>query len=191
MADEMGRPETTDEQYNAWLENMRPFLQNANSLYYAIEQAGLTAHKDTIYRKYRLKDWFCEKIDHFRTTPGELVNDAMATMVRTILDKAKRKEILTHEEIDILKFYAEKSRASQAFFVNRTETAQGKSVAEILHELDEPDTKNDVVEEIKKEDVGSTTTKQVVATDAPVQNQGQAGAVSDVPAKPDATPVQS
>lgn len=174
-----GRPEFTDEQYQSWLDAMRPFLENSNSLYYSLSQAGLSAHKDVIYRKYRLKDWFCEKIDQLRATPGELVNDGIVSLIRNTVDKIKRKETPPKEELDMLKFYAEKSRAAQPFFVNRTETAPAKPIEELLEELNnKPDTIDDVAE---------TFAKQGVETNPPVQNQEQGGQTGSVSTEPNAT----
>lgn len=57
------RPEYTDEQYRVWLDEMTPFLKVGYSLYYAMDKALLLRHKDSIYRKFKLNDWFCEKIE--------------------------------------------------------------------------------------------------------------------------------
>src|SRR5690242_5469966 len=98
MANENGRPEFTDEQYHAWLDAMRPFLENSNSLYYAMEQAGIVQHKDSIYKKYKLKDWFSESIDRLRAKPGELVNDTIVSLIRNAAAKVKRGEVLEKTE---------------------------------------------------------------------------------------------
>lgn len=144
----VGHPSYTDEQYQAWLDSMSTWLKNGSSLYYSLQQAGLTQHKDSIYRKYRLKDWFCEKIDVFRQEPGELVNDAIVCLIRCITDKVKNKVALTSEENKMLMFYAEKSRAAQPFFVNRQETAPSKPIEDILGELDNnPDDGHDALAE--------------------------------------------
>ena len=184
-----GRPAYSDEQYEEWLKAMKPFLQNASSPYYAICQAGLLQHKDVIYRKYALKDWFRERIDILRNEPGEIVNNAIVTLVRAIEEKARRKEVLTHDDIDILKFYAEKSRSAQPFFVSRQETTVVPPIDDVIKKLENNDNIDDVGDNIKKELAGtneqstttSTTEEQVVATNPPVQNQEQAGSSSDIP----------
>jgi len=56
-----GRPEYTEDQYRAWLGEMTPFLKLGCSLYWAMDRACLLRHKDSIYRKFRLNDWFCEE----------------------------------------------------------------------------------------------------------------------------------
>lgn len=66
----VGRPEHSDEQYRFWLEDMAPFLKIGNTLHYSIEKAMLMRHKTAIYGKYRLKDWFSEKIDAYCTSNG-------------------------------------------------------------------------------------------------------------------------
>ena len=163
MANEVGRPAYTEEQYEEWLKMMQPFLENSNSLYFAIKRAGLIGHKSTIFLKYKLRDWFSEKIDDLRREPGEHVNDAIVTQIRLIADKVKRGEHLSSEENKLQMFFAERSRSAQPFFVNRQETAPGKPIEELLNELDmEGDTVNDVATE---------AAKQVVEAKPPVQNQ--------------------
>lgn len=196
MANEQGRPAYTDEQYQLWLDAMKPFLENSNSLYYSLVQAGLLTHQTTIYEKYRLKDWFAQKIDRLRAMPGELVNDGIVSLIRTTVDKIKRKEVISHDESDMLKFYAEKSRVAQPFFVNRTETASGKSVEEVLDEIEKKnETNNNVAEEAKKalekQNATQQTQGQVVADQQSLPNQEQAGGASNIPAESNATSVQS
>ncbi len=53
-----GRPTFNDSQYQIWLYEMTPFLKIGLTLNKAIEKAGLEKHKDSIYRKWRLNDWF-------------------------------------------------------------------------------------------------------------------------------------
>ena len=181
MANGPGRPEYTDEQYSVWLEAMRPFLENSNSLYYSMEQAGLIPHQTTIYEKYRLKDWFSQKVDAYRRTPGEIANNAIVTLVRRTQDKVKRGEVITSDEQKMLQFYAEKSRSAQPWFVNRQETAQGPSVDEIVDQLDRQGPVNDTINDVKSE-----ASKQMVETQPPLQDQEQTGPGGDVHPEPDA-----
>lgn len=183
MAD-TGRPTTSDEQFQLWLDAMKPFLENSNSLYYAICQSGLLQHQTTIYEKYRIKDWFSQKVDRWRETPGEMVNDTLVSLIRNINEKAKRKELITPEDIKILTFYAEKARVSQPFFVNRTETAEAKPLADVLGELD-----NDA--DTGQDDVATEAAKQVVEAEPPVQDQNQIGSDSDVSVQPNAVETPS
>lgn len=53
---DIGRPEYTDEQYENWLDDMRPFLKMGCSLYYAMDKAMLLRKKDTIYN-HTLEVW--------------------------------------------------------------------------------------------------------------------------------------
>lgn len=121
-----GRPKTTKEQFNRWLDEMRPYLVLGCSLNRAMERAGLISHEFTIREKYKDNDDFSRKIDQFRSTPGENVNEALVRLVNQILDKIKREELLTRQDTDILKHFSEKHRTAQPFFVSRSETAEAK-----------------------------------------------------------------
>ena len=177
MAD-IGRPEYTDEEYASFLEDMKPFLKQGASLHYAMERSGLLQRKDSIYRKYRLGDWFCEKVDIYRSYVGELTNNVFALQVQRIFEKQKTEQILTREEIDILKFVAEKHRTAQPFFANRNESAEAPPVGKILDELERNATKTDYSK------LGSALAEQGVAPNPPVQDPGQADQSGDVSTEP-------
>src|SRR3989344_717007 len=136
-----GRPEYTDGQYRVWLDEMTPFLKLGYSLYYAMDKALLLRHKDSIYRKFRLNDWFCEKIEAFQRYPGEIVNSIFSRLVLTVDDKMKHGATVSDEEWRNLRFFAEKHRSCQPFFVTRTETAQvdPDKVSRILDEMEKTD----------------------------------------------------
>lgn len=121
---EQGRPEYTDDQYKAWLEDMSPFLKIGNSLYYAIEKAMIMQHKTVIYERYRLKDWFSEKIDAYQRYPGEIINSIFVRLVLSVDEKLKQGLPPSDEEWRNLRFFAEKHRNCQPFFVSRQEVAQ-------------------------------------------------------------------
>ncbi len=133
-----GRPVYTDGQYQVWLNEMKPHLELGCSLNRAIEKAGLMTHEFSIREKYRLNDWFSRKIDVYRQLLGENVNEAFARMTFKILDKVKREEILSREDIDILKHMSEKHRSSQPFFATRHEVAQvdENKIGKILDDLE-------------------------------------------------------
>lgn len=135
-----GRPVYTDDQYQVWLNEMKPHLELGCTLNRAIEKAGLMTHEFSIREKYRLNDWFSRKIDVYRQLLGENINEAFARMTFKILDKVKREEALSRDDIDILKHMSEKHRSSQPFFVTRREIAQinkDDSVYNILQKLDD------------------------------------------------------
>lgn len=136
-----GRPEHTEEQYQIWLDEMRPFLEMGCTLNRAVEKTGLTKHRTALYEKYKLNDWFSDKIDIMRSIPGELANEVFARMVFRINDKVKREENITRDDIDILKHFTQYHRSSQPFFVSRHEVAQmGQSeVGKILDILEIPE----------------------------------------------------
>lgn len=135
---EQGRPEYTDDQYKAWLDDMTPFLKIGNSLYYSIEKAILTQHKTTIYEKYRLNDWFSEKINAYQRYPGEIINSIFVRLVLSVDEKLKQGSSPTDEEWRNLRFFAEKHRSCQPFFVSRQEVAQVEpdKVGRILDSLE-------------------------------------------------------
>lgn len=175
-----GRPATTDEQFQKWLDDMTPFLKLGETLNAAMEDAELLSSHETVIReKYRLGDWFARKIDAYRAYPGKLANNVIVKVVIQANEKIKQGLPVSEDEMKNVRFFAEKSRSAQPYFVNRQETAQAKPIEDLLDELDEKgDTINDVTTEIKK---------QVVEANPPVQNQEQAGDNGVVPTQPDAT----
>lgn len=176
MANDPGRPNHTDEQYQTWLDEMKPFLKQAASLHYAMEKAGIIQHKDSIYKKYKEGDWFSEKVDIYRAYPGELVNNVFMREIDRIVEKSKKDERLSKDELDTIKFIAEKHRTAQTFFVNRTESAEAAPVGKILDDVERSTTQTDYSK------LGSALAEQGVAANPPVQDQGQTGAISNVPA---------
>ena len=124
-----GRPEIADEQYWKWLEEMRPFLVQGASLYYAMDKCGLLKHETTIYEKYREKGEFSRKIDGLRSTIGELANLIGYKVLNSInakLLEANGNYEMNNQEMQIWKTIAEKHRTAQPFFANRTEEAEAK-----------------------------------------------------------------
>jgi hypothetical protein len=159
---EPGRPEFTDADYQKFLDDMAPFLKLGHMLYGAIEDAALVSHKDSIYKKYKLNDWFSEKIDAYRATPGIIVNDILTKVCMDVSDKIKQGRAITEDEMKNIRFMAEKHRTAQPFFVTRTETAESdpSKVGKILDTI-----------ESDYDAVGSEARKQMVAHDAPVQDK--------------------
>lgn len=148
-----GREPYSDEQFVKWLEDMSPFLKLGNTLHYAIDKADLTKHKDTIYRKMRLNDWFCEKIEAFQRYPGEIVNSIFTRLIISVDEKVRQGSPITDEDWRNVRFFAEKHRSCQPFFTNRTETAQVEpdKVARILDSLETEATDyDDLGEQAKK-----------------------------------------
>lgn len=119
-----GRPSYSEEQYQQWLNTMTPFLVAGNSLSYAILKCGLSKHRTTLYEKQRLNDWFSDKISDLQKIPGELANETFYLLIRQINKKVKSGEMLSINEISVLKHFSEKHRSSQAFFINRQEISQ-------------------------------------------------------------------
>ncbi|MBV6514230.1 MAG: hypothetical protein FMNOHCHN_03820 [Ignavibacteriaceae bacterium] len=158
----MGRPIVSEEQYAQWLEIMRPFLMQGNSIRYALDRTDLTSHKDTVYEKYRLGDWFADKIDTYRATMGEMVNSSFSKLNQIINDKIAQGVPLSREDTDILKFIAEKHRTSQPFFVTRVENAESKreDVGKILDRM-----------ETDYDELGRQAEKQILEANTPVQDQ--------------------
>lgn len=182
--DAPGRPKFTDDQYWIWFDDMRPWLQRGNSIYYACSKAGIDSHYDVILEKYKLGGIFSRKIDALRARPGELVNETLVHLLEDITDKVKTGKPITKEDFDVLKLMAEKHRTSQPFFVDRREEGESdpKKIGKIL----------DIIEEqTDYGNLGSEAEKQMVAANPPVQNQGQTGEAGNVQAQPNATPSSS
>lgn len=167
-----GRPEFNDEQYQAWLSELRPYLEKGNSINYACDQSGLQKHYDVILIKYKQNDWFSRKVDKYRSMPGEMVNDTLTQLCYTIKDNIKKGLTVSKDDLDLLKFMAEKHRTSQPFFVNRTETAEADpaKVGKIL----------DTIEATDYGTVGQEASKQMVAANPPIQDKEQTGPVGNV-----------
>ena len=168
---ENGRPEISEEQYAKWLDQMAPFLKLASSLYWAMEKAELLQHSGVIYKKYKLGDWFMKKVDAYRRQIGEITNNATVRLLGMIDEKLKQDKPLSKDELDFMKWFAEKHRTAQPFFVTRTEQVvkDDKEIGKILDVL-----------ETDYDTIGREAKKQVVALNSPVQNKEQAGADSHV-----------
>lgn len=185
-----GRPTYTDEQYHIWLESMRPHLAKGCSLYYAIQQTALLQFKDSIYRKYAAKDWFCEKVDEIRSTVGDIINNFHINEALRIADKAKQDQKLTKEEYDEMRFVAGNHRLAQSFFVNRTESREAKEeeTGKIIEpkpaviQYDKPEKPKD--EEKKEEPVNNSQQPKdngTIQQPTPSEDDGEPGEVFDAP----------
>lgn len=141
-----GRPSTTDEQFQIWLEDLKPFLKLGNTLNHAIEKAELSKHRTTLYEKYRLRDWFSDKIDIYRSYLGEIVNDIFGREVLNIEEAQKQGRQVTEEQWRNLRFFAEKHRSSQPFFVNKQELTQF-----------EPDKTQQIIDDLERESQAQQT----------------------------------
>lgn len=180
MAD-IGRPEYTDEDYKKWLEDLMPFLKLGETLSSAIEDAGWSKHRTTIYEKYRLKDWFSDRVDAYRAMPGRAAHNILVRIVMEAETKQKQGIPLTDDDTRNVRFYAEKARSSQPYFVNRTETIPAQPIEDIFEELNNVDESQD--------ELAETASQQMVETESPIQDKGQVGATDNVPPEPNpATP---
>ena len=119
-----GRPAFDDEWYQRRLDEMAPILKNGNTVGYAADKTGNGQHRNTLYNKYRLNDWFMDKVDALRAIPGELANNITIKLLYKVSNKLTYDLPITKEDIEILKFVAEKHRSSHPFFVTRQEVAQ-------------------------------------------------------------------
>ena len=125
---EKGAPEYSDDQYQSWLEDMRPFLRQGCSLNYAIEKAGLEKFKGTIYNKSKQKDWFFEKITRLQSTISDLNNSVIFKIVERVHTKlVESKDVgIDPQEAKIIALVAEKHRTSQPYWVTKVETSEAK-----------------------------------------------------------------
>jgi Mg-chelatase subunit ChlI len=182
-----GAPVISDEQYNKWLDDMRPFLRRGSTLFYSLDKAGLYTHKDSIYKKFKQNDWFSERINALRATVGEMINDVgfmVVEKVKTRLVETDGKTELSQQEVTVWKTMAEKHRSAQPFFVTRTEEAKADDtkLGKIIDNLDQGADYDDLATEAQQ---------QVVATNPPVQDQGQTGENGNVQAQPDPNQVHN
>lgn len=170
---EPGRPAYTEADYQKWLDDMAPFLRLGHALNSAIDEAGLTAQRATVYEKYKLGDWFSYKVDAYRATPGILANDILTKVLMDISDRIKQGRPVSEDDMKNVRFMAEKHRTAQPYFVNRQETAPADEsrVGKILDTMEQD-----------HDNVGREAKKQMVAAQPPVQNQGQTGSDNNVPA---------
>lgn len=180
-----GAPEFTEEQYQKWLEEMAPFLRQGSSLWYSMDKAAILTHATSIYEKYRLGDWFSQKVDAYRATVGDMIANVgfkVIEGVHTRMIESQGKATMTSEEVSVWKTMAEKHRAAQQFFVNRTETAPAddSKIGKILDSL-ETTNYDKLADDLRRQVEGQT-----VATNPPVQDQGQTGADSTV--QPESNP---
>ncbi len=137
-----GRPAITDEQYAIWLKDLKPLLEMASSLRGACTKTGLLdKYNSCILEKYNLNDWFSKKVDAYRESFGESINEGLAREALRIVEKTRKGELLTKPEIDVLKHMSEKHRSCQPFFVTRQEVAQVEPnrVSQILDGLEQTD----------------------------------------------------
>lgn len=122
-----GRPIISEEQYAKWIDDMREYLRRGMSLWYSMDKAGIIQHKDSIYEKYRQKDWFSERINALRATLGDYLNDVVFRTVEAVRNRMVEtdgKTQMSTEEVNIIKLAAERSRAAQPYFANRIEEAE-------------------------------------------------------------------
>lgn len=180
-----GRPKYNDNQFEIWLTEMKPHLLLGCSLNRAMEKAGLLQHAFVIYEKYRLNDWFSQKIDGWRSTPGENANEAMTRMIEQIRLKIIQEKPLTQEEVKILTFFSERHRTAQPFFVNRVEQAKAndEDLGKVLDILESDYGEFD--EEAGPSDASAEAEKQEVENDPPLQGEEQSGPTGDVQTEPD------
>jgi hypothetical protein len=117
-----------------------------------------------IYEKYKLNDWFSQKVDIYRATPGILANDILTKTLMDINDKIKQGRTVTEDEMKNVRFMAEKHRTAQPYFVTRTETAEADP-SKVGKVLDVLEGKTDY------EQLGQEASKQMVADEQPVQDK--------------------
>jgi hypothetical protein len=174
MADEPIKRNWSEGDYQKCLDDMAPFLKLGHTLNSAIDDAGIVQHKTEVYTKYRLNDWFAQKVDNYRATPGILANDILTKVLMDVNDRIKQGRPVTEDDMKNVRFMAEKHRTAQPYFVTRTETAEAdpSKVGKILDTI-ETDYGN----------LGLEASKQMVETNTPVQDKEQTGAVGDIPAE--------
>lgn len=167
-----GRPEIADEQYWKWLDEMRPYLRQGQSLWFAMEKCNLLTHKDAIYAKYRSDVQFSEKIDKLQATVVELNNAVIFKTIEAVHDRIiemSGKAPIDPQEAKIIALVAEKHRSSQPFYVSRTETAPAdeKNFGKVINEV--PTIQYNVPEEPKNVSKDQTGNADNPAPSNPIQ----------------------
>jgi len=137
--DTPGRPEYPDTQFEAWLEEMKPFLKLGSTLNYSIDKAGLSQHRTTLYEKYKLNDWFSDKINRFRSYLGEIVNDIFAREILTIEETQKQGRQITDEQWRNIRFFAEHHKSCISFFdkrIDKSRNVEQEDIEGLLNKIE-------------------------------------------------------
>lgn len=139
---EIGNQPLAESEYESFLTDMAPFLKLGESFYGAIVDAGLVKHKTAIYAKYAQKGDFAEKIDLWRSYPGKMANNILVKRLMLVDEKIKQGLPVSEEEMRDVRFFAEKHRSAQPYFVTRQEVAQVEKddICRILDRLEAPET---------------------------------------------------
>lgn len=132
-----GRPSYDEEKYQTWLRDLEPFLKSGMSLYGAVGNAGLISHKDSIYRKYRLNDWFCEKVTVFQSYTGELVNMIFVKRIELMYQNVLEGKPLNKEDVKLLRLAVDKHRSCQEYFISKYEISKKRqtNIKELIESL--------------------------------------------------------
>jgi hypothetical protein len=173
-----GRPAFTDIQFQDFLDEMSAFLKMGDTLYSAMDSAGLLKHKDAIYEKMRSGDWFSEKVKVYQSYPAKLVKNILVTAVQNVSEKVKQEKPVSEDEMKNVRFMAEKYRPAQVYFVTRSETQQSEE-SDVGKVLDNMETDYD--------SIGREAKKQMVAAQSSIQNKGQVGSNSNIQTEPGST----
>ena len=155
-----GRPEYSDNQFEAWLEEMKSFLKLGNTLNYSIDKAGLSKHRTTLYEKYKLNDWFSDKINRFRSYLGEIVNDIFAREILTIEEIQKQGRPISDEQWRNLRFFAEHHKSCASFFeenISKNQSANKEDIEALLNKIEKTNYE-ELGLQAKKQLVGNTPT---------------------------------
>mgnify|MGYP001582268646 CR=1 FL=1 len=171
MTDEPIKRNWTNTDYQKLIDDMAAFLKLGATLNAAIDDAGLNQHHTAIYDKYRLNDWFAYKIDSLREYPGKLVAYILSKRVIMVNEKIAQGIPVTKDEMEDVRFMAEKHRTAQKYFVTRTETA-----------VADPDKVGKILDTIETDygKLGQEANRQVVEINPPIQDKGQTGPDSNV-----------
>jgi hypothetical protein len=196
-----GDDKVAEEQFKFWLDEMRPHLELANTLYRAMQKSGLLNHQTVIYEKYRVGDWFAQKVDTYRLLPAENVNEIYTRLIENINNKVKKDIPMTDQEVKILEHWTKTHRTAQIFFVNRTEVRtkeDDKDVGKVLDDIGSSDygeLGNRAAAALNSTNepapTGPAVEGQVVENNPPVQDSNQGGAAENVQPQPDPAPAPS
>ena len=139
-----GRPKTTQEEKEAILRKLRPYLQAGLSVYKACLEAKIPT--STVYDIIRDDDEFSEEIKRSKQFLSVVINNSMTRRLNEIVKKQDKNEPLNARDEDFLKWFALNSSITREEFGKRTEVvsdpeAEVKRLIRIIEEnTDDPET---------------------------------------------------
>lgn len=143
MADEGGRPETTEGEKQEMLSKLEPYLKSGFSVRKALIETGIS--NATFYRLMDRDERFREQINRFRQFVSVLLNNSIVRQLQDIIQKQNGKIPLNDKDISFLQWFATNSNLTREEFGERKDIGIYDPEVEIqkLNKLIEEATKKD------------------------------------------------